>query len=90
MQTAEHLTAQSLARAPPNANPVPLEAARAADTAPVVKGDRSKSTFMEDAGVPELFRAKLQDCEFTVDSAERLPKWIRQRAYVGQAIVKLM
>ncbi|KAI9637460.1 uncharacterized protein MKK02DRAFT_23974 [Dioszegia hungarica] len=63
--TAEHLTAASLSRtAPasaPNANPIPLETARAADTAPVVKGDRSKSTFMEDADVPEAFRARLQD-----------------------------
>lgn len=71
-QTAEHLTAASLARTPPaskpNASPVPLEDARKADTSPappaVVKGDRSKSTFMEDEAIPEAFRAKLQDCEW--------------------------
>jgi endonuclease G len=43
----------------PGAHPVPLEEARAADT---VKADRTKSTFMEDADVPEMFRAKLNDC----------------------------
>ncbi|WRT68415.1 uncharacterized protein IL334_005391 [Kwoniella shivajii] len=69
--TAEHLTATSLARSPPpsapNTQPVPLEQARNADTSGngsgkvVTKGDRSKSTFMEDDGVPEMFRAKLQD-----------------------------
>ncbi|WWC93795.1 hypothetical protein V866_000631 [Kwoniella sp. B9012] len=70
--TAEHLTATSLAKTPPpsapNTQPVPLDQARKADTLPtangekvVVKGDRSKSVFMEDEGVPELFRAKLQD-----------------------------
>ncbi|WVR07501.1 hypothetical protein IAU60_004543 [Kwoniella sp. DSM 27419] len=70
--TAEHLTATSLARTPPpsapNTQPVPLENARAADTTPggnggqvKTKGDRSKSVFMEDVGVPEQFRAKLQD-----------------------------
>jgi endonuclease G len=62
-QTAEHLTAQSLSRTPPpsapGAHPVPLETARAADT---VKADRSKSTFMEDNEIPEVFRAKLNDC----------------------------
>lgn len=67
--TAEHLTAASLSRTPPasapNATPIPLETARAADTSPVViKGDRSKSTFMEDGDIPELFRARLQDCKF--------------------------
>jgi endonuclease G len=71
-QTAEHLTAASLARTPPasapGTKPVPLEAARAADTAPgqaadkvKTKGDRSKSVFMEDQGIPEIFRAKLGD-----------------------------
>ncbi|KAK8854776.1 hypothetical protein IAR55_003515 [Kwoniella newhampshirensis] len=67
--TAEHLTQTSLARTPPpsapNTTPVPLEVARGADTtgqsSVVVKGDRSKSTFMEDETVPEFFRAKLQD-----------------------------
>ncbi|EIW67252.1 hypothetical protein TREMEDRAFT_69745 [Tremella mesenterica DSM 1558] len=64
--TAEHLTAASLAKTPPpnlNVSPVPLETARAADTqpGPVVKGDRSKSVFMEDVGIPEMFRAKLSD-----------------------------
>jgi endonuclease G len=62
------LTAASLSRTPPasapNANPVPLETARAADTQPVVKGDRSKSVFMEDGDVPEFFRARLQDCKY--------------------------
>jgi endonuclease G len=68
-QTAEHLTAASLSRTPPpsapHATPIPLESARAADTSPLppaTKGDRSKSVFMEDEGVPEMFRAKLQDC----------------------------
>ena len=67
-QTAEHLTATSLSRIPPpsaaNTAPVPLESARGADTSqrPVVKGDRSKSVFMEDEVVPDIFRAKLQDC----------------------------
>lgn len=65
--TAEHLTATSLSRIPPpsaaNTAPVPLESARGADTSqrPVVKGDRSKSVFMEDEVVPDIFRAKLQD-----------------------------
>ncbi|ORY35593.1 nuclease [Naematelia encephala] len=65
--TAEHLTAASLARTPspssPNTQPVPLDAARAADTTPdpPVKADRSRSTFMEDETIPELFRAKLAD-----------------------------
>ncbi|WVR00021.1 hypothetical protein IAU59_007163 [Kwoniella sp. CBS 9459] len=68
--TAEHLTATSLAKTPPpsapGVQPVPLDTARKADTIPsgdkvVVKGDRSKSVFMEDEGVPEVFRAKLQD-----------------------------
>ncbi|ORX38537.1 hypothetical protein BD324DRAFT_577661 [Kockovaella imperatae] len=63
--TAEHLTAASLARTPPKnapgAKPVPLEDARAADTLPAPKADRSKSVFMEDEGIPEIFRAKLQD-----------------------------
>jgi hypothetical protein len=67
-QTAEHLTAASLARTPPVSNPgitpVPLETAREADTSALpVKVDRSKSTFMEDDTIPELFRARLQDCE---------------------------
>lgn len=65
VQTAEHLTAQSLSRTPPpsapGAHPVPLETARAAD-APQTKVDRSKSTFQEDTTVPEIFRAKLSDC----------------------------
>ncbi|WVQ81843.1 hypothetical protein IAT38_003970 [Cryptococcus sp. DSM 104549] len=66
--TAEHLTATSLARTPPpqlHTTPVPLETARAADTTPqppvTTKGDRSKSVFKEDDGIPEMFRAKLQD-----------------------------
>ncbi|WWD19078.1 hypothetical protein CI109_103536 [Kwoniella shandongensis] len=68
--TAEHLTQTSLARTPPpsapGTTPVPLEVARGADTSGQSggvksKGDRSKSTFMEDEGVPEFFRAKLQD-----------------------------
>ncbi|RXK41153.1 endonuclease G, mitochondrial [Tremella mesenterica] len=44
--TAEHLTAASLAKTPP------LN----------LNGDRSKSVFMEDEGIPEMFRAKLSDC----------------------------
>jgi endonuclease G len=56
------MNAASLARTPtpaaPNANPVPLEAAQ-----PSTKGDRSKSVFREDDGIPEMFRAKLQDCK---------------------------
>ncbi|KAK4688590.1 hypothetical protein P7C73_g1523, partial [Tremellales sp. Uapishka_1] len=65
--TAEHLTAASLARTPTPTSttpPVPLEAARAADTSaqPIsTKGDRSKSTFMEDDTIPEMFRARLAD-----------------------------
>ncbi|KAL7422771.1 nuclease [Cryptotrichosporon argae] len=65
--TAEHLTAASLARTPaPNTPaPVPLDRARAADAGPqepvVFKGDRSKSVFKEDDGIPEMFRAKLAD-----------------------------
>ncbi|WWC90696.1 uncharacterized protein L201_005633 [Kwoniella dendrophila CBS 6074] len=68
--TAEHLTSTSLARTPPPAaagtQTVPLDQARKADTTGngekvVTKGDRSKSVFMEDEGVPEIFRAKLQD-----------------------------
>ncbi|KAK1927102.1 nuclease [Papiliotrema laurentii] len=66
--TAEHLTAASLARVPPpqakNANPVPLEVARAGDvipSPPAGKVDRSKSVFQEDDSTPELFRAKLAD-----------------------------
>jgi endonuclease G len=62
------MNAASLARTPtpaaPNANPVPLEAARSKDTSqPSTKGDRSKSVFREDDGIPEMFRAKLQDCK---------------------------
>ncbi|GFZ49525.1 Nuclease [Saitozyma sp. JCM 24511] len=66
--TAEHLTAASLSRTPPpsapGVTPVPLESARKADTdplPPVARGDRSRSVFMEDEGIPEMFRAKLQD-----------------------------
>ncbi|ODN78749.1 hypothetical protein L202_04312 [Cryptococcus amylolentus CBS 6039] len=62
--TAEHLTATSLAKKPPpqaSTNPVPLDVARAADVAPPVKVDRSKSVFKEDEGIPEMFRAKLGD-----------------------------
>ena len=65
--TAEHLTAASLARTPPassSSQSIPLADARAADTSPTpgARGDRTKSTFMEDEEVPEPFRAKLQDC----------------------------
>jgi len=68
-QTAEHLTQASLARTPPpqakNANPVPLEVARAGDVLPApVKADRSKSTFLEDDQTPEMFRARLADCAY--------------------------
>lgn len=62
-KTAEHLTAESLRRTPSatGTQPVPLDKARAADTQVETKGDRSKSQFVEDASVPELFRAKLAD-----------------------------
>ncbi|OWZ42874.1 endonuclease G, mitochondrial [Cryptococcus neoformans c45] len=65
--TAEHITATSLAKVPPpqvKGTPVPLEAARAADTSSqpeVIKADRSKSVFKEDDGIPKMFRAKLSD-----------------------------
>lgn len=72
--TAEHITATSLAKVPPpqvKGTPVPLEAARAADTSSqpeVIKADRSKSVFKEDDGIPEMFRAKLSDCMTDIPS----------------------
>ena len=77
MQTAEHLTTASLTRTPPpqkpDARPVPLETARAADTQPQAsRGDRAKSVFMEDEGIPEMFRARLQDCEYLAHGAVRV------------------
>jgi endonuclease G len=74
VQTAEHLTPTSLNRQPiPNSDP------RTAGTSQAViipeksnKGDRSKSTFMEDAEVPPMFRGLLKDCMYGHG-----PSWLR-------------
>lgn len=61
-QTAEHLTAENLGKAP-----VPAASSVAATTLPPQtkeKGDRSRSQFIEDPDVPAMFRAQLKDCEY--------------------------
>lgn len=65
IQTAEHLTATSLGRTSSSSFSSPLTSPRAADAdLPIIKGDRAKSAFVEDEGIPEMFRAKLQDCAY--------------------------
>jgi hypothetical protein len=67
-QTAEHLTPTSLNRQPTkDVEPAFVGTSRAVQAQDnPVKGDRSKSTFMEDGEVPVQFRALLKDCKSTM------------------------